>query len=99
MLCSVAVAIAYDSFFRDKTSDIVNNKVVNTDLNIFAEFTLKFSSESPLLYGAFAIILAITLGALAAWMRKIISPTIKKLLSDFRNKNQTKKDEVKFPEK
>ncbi len=99
LLCSVAVAIAYDSFFRDKTSDIVNNKVVNTDLNIFAEFTLKFSSESPLLYGAFAIILAITLGALAAWMRKIISPTIKKLLSDFRNKNQTKKDEVKFPEK
>ena len=73
--------------------------LVNTDLNIFAEFTLKFSSESPLLYGAFAIILAITLGALAAWMRKIISPTIKKLLSDFRNKNQTKKDEVKFPEK
>tara|TARA_X000000368_G_scaffold367406_1_gene314735 strand:- start:1394 stop:2527 length:1134 start_codon:yes stop_codon:yes gene_type:complete len=99
LLCSVAVAIAYDSFFRDKTSDIVNNKVVNTDLNIFAEFTLKFSSESPLLYGAFAIILAITLGALAAWMRKIISPIIKKLLSDFRNKNQTKKDEVKFPEK
>ena len=99
LLCSVAIAIAYDSFFRDKTNDIVTNKVVNTDLNIFAEFTLKFSSESPLLYGAFAIILAITLGALAAWMRKIISPTIKKLLSDFRNKNQTKKDEVKFPEK
>ena len=61
--------------------------------------TLKFSSESPLLYGAFAIILAITLGALAAWMRNIISPMIKKLLIDFRNKNQPKKDEVKFPEK
>ena len=99
LLCSVAVAIAYDSFFRDKTTEIVNNKVVNTDLNIFAEFTLKFSSESPLLYGAFAIILAITLGALAAWMRKFMSPVIKRLLSDFRNKDKTKQEEVKFPEK
>ena len=99
LLCSVAIAIAYDSFFRDKTNDIVTNKVVNTDLNIFAEFTLRFSNESPLLYGAFAIILAIALGALAAWMRRIASPIIKKLLSDFRNKNVSKKDEVKFPEK
>ena len=72
---------------------------INTDLNIFAEFTLRFSNESPLLYGAFAIILAIALGALAAWMRKIMSPIVKKLLSDFRNKNQPKKEEVKFPEK
>ena len=69
------------------------------DLNIFAEFTLRFSNESPLLYGAFAIILAIALGALAAWMRKFMSPVIKKLLSDFRNKDQQKKEEVKFPEK
>ena len=99
LLCSVAVAIAYDSFFREKTNEVVNNQIINTDLNIFAEFTLKLSNETPLLYGAFAIILAITLGALAAWMRKILSPAIKKLLSDFRNKNQTKKEEVKFPEK
>tara|TARA_A100001015_G_C15024386_1_gene729658 strand:+ start:1881 stop:3014 length:1134 start_codon:yes stop_codon:yes gene_type:complete len=99
LLCSVAIAIAYDSFFRDKTKDLVNNKVVVSDLNVLAEFTLKFSNESPFLYGAFAIILAIALGSLAAWMRKIVSPVIKKLLSDFRNKNQPKKDEVKFPEK
>ena len=99
LLCSVAIAIAYDSFFRDKTNEIVNNQVVNTDLNIFAEFTLRFSNESPLLYGGFAIILAITLGALAALVRKFMSPIIKKLLSDFRNKNEPKKEEVKFPEK
>jgi len=99
LLCSVAIAIAYDSFFREKTDETINNQVLNNDLNFFAEFTLKFSNESPLLYGAFAIILAITLGAFAAWMRKIASPIIKKLLSDFRNKNQVKKDDVKFPEK
>ena len=28
LLCSVAIAIAYDSFFRDKTNDIVANKVI-----------------------------------------------------------------------
>ena len=99
LLCSVAVAIAYDSFFRDKTNDFVNNKVTNTDLNFFAEFTLKFSNEAPLLYGAFAILLAVGLGALAAWMRRVMSPVIKKLLSDFRGKDKTKKQEVKFPEK
>ena len=99
LLCSVAIAIAYDSFFRDKSSETIKDQVVSNDLNFFAEFTLKFSSESPLLYGAFAIILAISLGALAAWMRKFMSPIVKKLLSDFRNKDKVKKDEVKFPEK
>ena len=73
--------------------------MLSNDLNIFAEFTLRFSNESPLLYGAFAIILAISLGALAAWMRKFMSPIVKKLLSEFRDKNKTKKEEVKFPEK
>ncbi len=99
LLCSVAVAIAYDSFFREKTENFVDSKVINNDLNFFAEFTLKFSNESPLLYGAFAIILAITLGALAAWIRKFMSPAIKRLLSDFRSKDKNKKKEVKFPEK
>ena len=76
----------------------VNKRVIEND-KCQPEFTLTFSNESPLLYGALAIILAITLGALAAWMRKILSPIVKKLLSDFRNKNQPKKEEVKFPEK
>ncbi len=99
LLCTVAIAIAYDSFFRNKTDDVASSQIINTDLNFFAEFTLKFSNESPLLYGAFAIILAISFGALAAWMRKVMSPVVKKLLSEFRNKNQPKKDEIKFPEK
>ena len=99
LLLSVSIAIGYDSFFRDKSNIANGNQIVKTDLNVLAEFTLNFSNESPLLYGAFAIILAVALGALAAWMRRVLSPTIKKLLSDFRNKNQPKKDEVKFPEK
>ena len=94
----MAVAIAYDSFLRDKIK-FNGTQIINSDLNPLAEFSLKFNNEAPFLYGAFAIILAIVLGALAAWMRRIISPMVKKLLSDFRSKNQTKKEEVKFPEK
>ena len=57
-------------------------KVLKTDLNSFAEFTLNFSNEAPMLYGAFAILLAIGLGALTAGLRKIVSDFRKKKLED-----------------
>tara|TARA_A100001011_G_scaffold276820_1_gene286487 strand:- start:8055 stop:9188 length:1134 start_codon:yes stop_codon:yes gene_type:complete len=99
LLISVAIAIGYDSFFRDKTIEDSNVKIVNTDLNILADFILKFSNDAPFLYGALAIILAISLGALAALARKILSPIAKRLLSDFRKKDQKKESDIKFPEK
>ena len=89
LLCSVSVAIAYDSFFRDKTN-LNGTQVVKSDLNSLAEFSLKFSNEAPFLYGALAIILAVSLGALTAWIRKIVS--------DLR-KIKPKAGEVKFPSK
>ena len=89
LLCFVAIAIAYDSFFRDKTN-LNGTQVVKSDLNSLAEFSLKFNNEAPFLYGALAIILAISLGALTAWMRKIVS--------DLR-KIKPKVEEVKFPSK
>ena len=89
LLCSVAIAIGYDTFFRDQSKLINEQQVTSTDLNKYAEFSLKLSNDFPFLYGAFAIILAITLGILAAWMRKVVS--------DFRKKNP--KEEVKFPVK
>ena len=98
LLISVAVAIGYDSFFRDK-SGFSNEKIIKTDLNVLAEFTVNFASEAPFLYGALAILLAISFGALIAFMRKILSPTIRKMLSDFRKKETKKVEEVKFPEK
>ena len=94
----MAIAIGYDSFFRDKTS-FNEDKVIKTDLNGLAEFIVKFSNEAPFLYGALAIILAVTLGALMAFTRKILSPIIRKMLSDFKNKETKKTEEVKFPEK
>ena len=89
LLCSVAIAIGYDTFFRDQSKLINEQQVTNTDLNKYAEFSLKLSNDFPFLYGAFEIILAIALGILAAWMRKLIS--------DFRKKKP--KEEVKFPVK
>jgi uncharacterized membrane protein YfcA len=89
LLISVAIAIAYDSFFREQSQLINEQKAIQTDLNQYAEFSLKLSNEFPFLYGAFAIIAAIGLGILAAVLRKIIS--------DLRKKKP--KEEVKFPVK
>ena len=71
---------------------------MNILLNALAEFTVTFANEAPFLYGGLAILLAVTFGALIAFMRKILSPVLRKMLSDFRKK-EVKKDEVKFPEK
>ena len=89
LLCSVAIAIAYDSFFRNK-SEFDVAQIVKSDLNSLAEFSLKFNNEAPFLYGALAIILAIFLGAFTSWIRKIIS--------DLR-KVKPKNEDVKFPTK
>ena len=96
---AVSIAIGYDSFFREKTNNFNGSQYVKSDLNFLAEFTVNFSNETPFLYGALAIILAITLGALTAVARRIISPIVRKLLSDFRKKELPKKEEIKFPEK
>ena len=98
LLIAVAIAIGYDSFFRDK-SGFTSEKVLKTDLNAVAEFTVNFASEAPFLYGTLAILLAVALGALIAFMRKILSPIIRRMLSDFRKKEKKKEEEVKFPEK
>ncbi len=99
LLLSVSIAIGYDSFFRDKSNITNGNQIIKTDLNALAEFTVKFSNDVPFLYGALAILLAISLGALAAFARKILSPLLRKLLSDFRKKEEPKKEDIKFPEK
>ena len=99
LLLAVSIAIGYDSFFRDKSNSFNQTQAEKTDLNFLAELMVKFSSEVPFLYGALAIILAVALGALTAFGRKIVSPVVKKLLSDFRKKEQPKKEEIKFPEK
>ena len=60
LLCSVAIAIGYNTFFRDQSKLINEQQVTSTDLNKYAEFSLKLSNDFPFLYGAFAIILAMS---------------------------------------
>lgn len=99
LLITVAIAIGYDSFFSDKADQINGTQVIKTDLSSLAEFTVRIANDMPFLYGAFAIILAVALGALTAAGRKILSPIVRKMLSDFTKKDQPKKEEIKFPEK
>ena len=99
LLLAVAIAIGYDSFFRDKIDSSSISKSSPPDLSAVAEFTVRVSNDMPILYGAFAIILAVALGALIAAARKFLSPLVRKMLSDLTKKDLNKKEEVKFPEK
>ena len=74
LLCAVAVAIAYDTFFKDENlNNIATEKVDFEKLNFFSQFIVKFSNESPLLSGSFAIILAIVMGILGATIRQLFT--------------------------
>ena len=77
LLLVVGIAIAYDTFFKESTDFVLNTDIPN-ELNAFSEFILNLSSDFPVLYGLLAIILAIVLGALSAWIRKLLSEWRKK---------------------
>ena len=74
LLCTVAIAIAYDTFFYEGVKQLKSVEVVNYEnLNFFSKFISKLSDNNPLLYGSLAILLAITLGAIGAGGRKLLS--------------------------
>ena len=74
LLCCVAIAIAYDTFFFEGVRNIENADIVNIgNLNFFSKFIINLSDNSPLLYGSLAIILAISLGVIGATLRQLLS--------------------------
>ena len=81
LLCCVAIAIAYDTFFIEdlKSSNILETFDVS-NLNSFSKYIIKLSEKSPLLYGSFAIILAIVLGVISAGLRQLLSKYRNKIL-------------------
>ncbi len=84
LLCCVAIAIAYDTFFYEGVRELKTTEIVNSEnLNGFSKFIIMLSDQSPLLYGSFAIMLAIVLG--------IIGATLRQLLSKYKNKILIKK--------
>ena len=82
LLLLVGVAMAYNTFFKEGAS-MFNGKesVAKVDLNTFSEFILGLSINYPMLYGLISIILAISLGVLASYIRKRISDNRKKMLA------------------
>ena len=73
LLCAVAVAIAYDTFFYDGVRQLEKSEIVNMEnLNFFSKFISKLSENNPLLYGSFAIIIAIISRHLRGRSKKII---------------------------
>ena len=74
LLCTVAVAIAYDTFFYEGLRQIQTNEIVNVEnLNFFSKFISRLSDNNPLLYGSLAILLAIVLGVVGAGGRELLS--------------------------
>ncbi len=74
LLCAVAIAIAYDTFFFEGVKEIKKTEIINVEnLNIFSKFIFNLNDSSPLLYGSFAIILAIALGVFASGARQLLS--------------------------
>ena len=79
LLLLVGIAIAYDTFFVEQ----ITNEVVKFDinnLNRFSMFIKKLSVETPILYGLFSIICAVSLGVGAAFIRRFFSNIRKKYL-------------------
>ena len=79
LLLSVGFAMAYDAFFRNGSESLISKKNINTSLNDFSEFILNLSNDFPIVYGLLSIILAITLGVLASFVRKLLSDYKKKI--------------------
>ena len=74
LLCAVAIAIAYDTFFYEGVRQLKDAEIVNLEnLNFFSKFISKLSENNPLLYGSMAILLAILLGIIGAGGRQLLS--------------------------
>ena len=77
LLLLVGIAIAYDTFFSENTVNQMVKIDIN-DLNPLSIFIKKLSTEMPTLYGLFSILFAVTLGVLAAFIRRFFSNLRKK---------------------
>ena len=74
LLCAVAIAIAYNTFFFEGVRQLKEIEIVNYEnLNFFSKFISKLSENNPLLYGSMAILLAIFLGIISAGARQLLS--------------------------
>jgi uncharacterized membrane protein YfcA len=77
LLLIVGIAIAYDTFFAEHTTQEIA-KIDTNDLNKLSMFIKKLSVEVPTLYGLFSIVFAVSLGVAEAFIRRFFSNLRKK---------------------
>jgi len=77
LFLAVGIAVAYDTFFRDR-ENILNNNLISVEMNRFYESLIELSNTFPASYGLFSIFLAIGLGILASIIRRSVSNYRKK---------------------
>ena len=77
LFLAVGVAVAYDTFFRDR-ENILNNNLISVEMNRFYESLIELSNTFPASYGLFSIFLAIGLGISASIIRRSVSNYRKK---------------------
>ena len=77
LFLAVGIAVAYDTFFRDR-ENILNNNLISVEMNRFYESLIELSNTFPASYGLFSIFLAIGLGISASIIRRSVSNYKKK---------------------
>ena len=77
LFLAVGIAVAYDTFFRDR-ENILNNNLISVEMNRFYESLIELSNTFPASYGLFSIFLAIGLGISASIIRRSVSNYRKK---------------------
>ena len=73
LLLLVGIAIAYDTFFVEKSIRLVSENNGTQVLSPFAKFIKDISVNVPIIYGMISIILALVLGVGAAIIRRFFS--------------------------
>ena len=73
LLLLVGIAIAYDTFFVEKSIRLVSENSGTQSLSPFAKFIKDISVNVPIIYGMISIILALVLGVGAAIIRRFFS--------------------------
>ena len=73
LLLLVGIAIAYDTFFVEKSIRLVSENNGTQVLSPFAKFIKDISVNVPIIYGIISIVLALVLGVGAAIIRRFFS--------------------------
>ena len=79
LLLIVGIAMAYNTFIKNGESTFSGVLYIKSEIGTFSKFILDLSNDFPIAYGLLSIILAITLGVIGSFIRKVLSDNKTKL--------------------